>query len=187
MKKLLFTLFVSLVALGVNAQSYEKSVEAGGFIGIDDYSKYSIDISTVHGLKFTDNLFAGIGLGFRYTDALYYKGNVGSVVADSYDGKYLIPVFARLKYNLTNNSISPFLAGSIGYTIDVGQNEIKNTEGLFYEPAFGVDFNNENNTSIYVMAGFNSQSTRYEYYTLPESTTEKGFANSVSIRVGFRF
>jgi len=141
----------------------------------------------INGWRFNDYFSTGVGFGFRYTNALYYESNSLDDFFSSWDGKYLIPVYARVKANLTKGKVSPFFLANVGNTFDVGQNPIKNTHGLMVEPAFGIDFKSNSNTSFYLLAGILLQNTRYSYH---DKTWEKeitGMAQQVSLRFGIKF
>lgn len=201
MKKLLLTLVALFCIISTTyAQHYEKSIEIYGGPGLDKFTKYSFGIEMVNGLRFNDYFSLGIGVGFRYTKALYTSmyqskhvyGVLITETSKSYDGKYLIPVHARIKANLSSAKVSPFLMFDAGYTFDVGQNKNKNTEGLFYEPAFGIDMKMKDGNSLYMVAGYNVQNAHYTYYSISDSTPSyhekiKGNASTIDFKIGFVF
>lgn len=94
--------------------------------------------------------FIGAGVGFRYTDALYYQSYTHTsvqYVSDTYESRsqeYLIPVYARIKYNFSDKFVAPFIQGNVGYSFNVGGNT-KAVKGLYLEPAIGIDFNLKTN------------------------------------------
>jgi hypothetical protein len=190
MKARIIYIFFLLISISISTaaqKGYEKSIEVGGAIGLDKFTNSSFEIEMINGYRFSDYLYLGVGTGFRYTDALYYQSYITSHFYESRDSKYLIPLYARLKANLTNTKVSPFLLGNIGYTFDVGQNPNKNTYGLMIEPAFGVDFKlNEGQTGLYFLVGFNLQNAEYTYFGSSEQTI-KGMATSISLRGGIKF
>ena len=58
----------------VEAQiGYEKSIELGGSIGLDKFIKSSFKIEMINGYRFNNYFSLGAGVGFCYTDALYYQ------------------------------------------------------------------------------------------------------------------
>lgn len=186
-KKIFIVLLISIGFNSMAQDGYVKSIEVGGAIGIDKFTKSSFEIEMINGYRFSDYLLLGVGVGFRFTDALYYRGYVASNFYESRDGKYLIPLTFRLKANLTNTEVSPFILGNVGYTFDVGQNPNKNTYGLLIEPAFGVDFKiYEGKSCLYFLVGFNMQSAEYKYFGTSEEII-KGMANSISLRGGVKF
>jgi len=183
----ILTILIIISISAIAQKGYEKSIEFGGSIGLDNFTNYSYSIEMINGFRFNDYLFIGGGVGFRYTDALYFRSHIGSRFYESRDGKYLIPLYARLKANLTNANVSPFFLGNIGYTFDVGQNPNKNTYGLMIEPAFGIDFRlNDGRTGLYFLVGVNLQNAEYRYFGI-NSETIQGMATSISLRGGISF
>lgn len=159
-------------------------------IGLDNYTNYSFGIDFVNGYRFNDNLFLGVGTAFRFTDALYFtSSNSRFGWQESWDKKYLIPLYARAKINLSSSSVSPFLSANLGYTLDIGKNPNKNTKGLMFEPAFGVDFKlNNDNAALFLLFGFNMQKIQYKHFgggASPEVI--EGLASSLAIKAGIKF
>lgn len=127
----------------------------------------------------------GGGVGFRYIEALYYTSSLTST-SKSYDGKYLIPVFARITVNLTQEGVCPFLRCDLGYAFDVGRNKNKNTEGLFLHPAVGFKFPTSAKSSVYLAAGLNVQHTHYKRFGVPIDTVD-GYTSNLIFSVGMNF
>jgi hypothetical protein len=192
MKKLFFTVLAIFVFSSIFAQSkgYEKTIEIGGNFGLDNMTNYSLNISMINGYRFNDNLFMGIGAGYRYTDALYYKSYIAGVKDECNDSRDLIPVFFRIKANLTKGKVSPFFVGDVGYSIDLGGNSNRTVEGFMCDPAFGIDFKlNDKKTALYFMTGVNIQKSKY-YFIGGQSTTQeeiKSNGYAVEFRLGIRF
>ena len=179
-----------------HAGGYEKAIEINGGIGLNEFSKYSFGIEMINGYRFNDYFSIGFGAGFRYTNALYFQSyqysNHQSSTSDSYDGKYLIPLHARVKANLSSAKVSPFLMLDGGYTIDVGQNPNKNTEGLFFEPVIGVDVIMDEKSSMYFGVGVNFQNAHYKYFSIggysgSYDKVKAGMASTLNLRIGFVF
>ena len=184
MKKGIFMVILLLVTMSVHSQNIEQSLEAYGGISIDSYSKYSFGTSYEIGGTWNDRFHLGGGAGFRYTEALYYTS---SLTHDkSYDGKFLIPVFARVSVNLTKEGVKPFLRCDLGYTFDVGQNKNKNTEGLFFHPAVGVDISTSGKSSLYFALGLNVQHTHYQHFGVPTETVV-GYTSNLILSIGMKF
>ena len=183
------TLLLTGIFLSVNGQvGYEKSIELGGAIGLDKFTKGSFEIDMINGYRFNDCFSLGVGTGFRYTDALYYTSNTLDYYFESRDGKFLIPLYARVKANLTKAKVSPFFLANVGYTFDVGQNPNKNTYGLMIEPSFGVDFKlNEKNLGFYFLVGFNMQKAEYTYFRKTDEEKIQGVAGSATFKGGIKF
>lgn len=190
MKKLFFITVMSFAVQFAWAQAtYEKTIELQGGPALDHYTKYSVGASTTHGARI-DNFFIGAGAGFRYTNALYYS-SYGLGTSDSYDGKYLLPLYVRASYRFGSSSIKPMISFDLGTTIDVGQNQqYKNTEGLFYEPSVGLNIAIDEKTSMFITLGLNYQKCHHTHYSYGYgASTEEvtGMAGTLNFRIGLTF
>ena len=198
MKKSSLLLVISMFCMNsmMHAGGYEKAIEINGGIGLNEFSKYSFGIEMINGYRFNDYFSVGFGVGFRYTNALYMSthrySNYQWYSSDSFDGKYLIPLNIRAKANLSSAKVSPFLMVDGGFTIDVGQNKNKNTEGLFFEPAFGVDIKLDDKNTMYFGVGVNFQNAHYKYFSIggysgSDISEINGMASTLNFRIGFKF
>lgn len=192
-------LMLCLVALitgfssNVYAQKgYQKSIEAGASIGVGDYSNNTFGIAMINGYRFNNCLFAGVGVGIGYSNALNGV-NIKHGTTEYRTDAYLIPVFANIKANLTTSKVSPFFQLNIGYTFDVNQ-YLRDAPGFMIEPAFGIDFNLDSKKAIYVLAGFNLQHSEYSFTrnvgTTTDNwdiTTKSEMLKAISLRVGLKF
>ncbi len=199
-KVLLFLSFTFIMALPFCAQAqnkgYEKSIELNGGIPIDKYSKYSLGITMMNGYRFNYFFYLGAGIGYEYFNALYYKSYdyIGSGHSDKYDsfyGKSMLRLFARVKANLSRAKVSPYFAGDFGYTIDFNANDCGSTTGLMFEPQFGIDFKLPEKIGLYLAVGYRGQQNSYTYYNLTYgetgSTEENVLAGLVDIKFGIKF
>ena len=198
MKQLrLFTILATLlcsVSLMAQNKGYEKALEIFGGPGLSDDSKYSIGVDIINGYRANETFFIGGGIGFKYAECRYYHSYSSILgekdVYDSRDHKYLIPVFARAKVNLTKTNVSPFVAADLGWTFDVGQNPNKNIEGFFAEPQLGLDLNLDG-LGMYFIAGVNIQNYHYTYFSITSRDSyqeDKGYMiGTLNFKVGFRF
>lgn len=188
MRKSIFFAILLLFAMNVHSQNVEQSLEAYGGTSTDKFSKYSFGTSYEIGGSLSSKIHLGGGVGFRYTKALYYTsyGSYDKSYYESFDGKYLIPIFARIVMNLTEEGVKPFLRCDLGYSFDVGQNPNKNTEGLFFHPAIGLNISTSEKSSLYFAAGLNVQHTHYEHISVP-SETIVGYTNNLIFSVGMKF
>lgn len=202
MKKVItFLLATVMLSMAANSQEsgYEKSIEIIGGPAMSKSTKYSLGISMVNGYRINPHLYAGIGVGFRYTEAKFMHtwrsymqySSLHFESSDSYGGDYLVPVFARIQYNLITTKVKPMLLCDVGYTIDPGIAK-GNAVGFFWEPAFGIDISLEENTSIYFQIGINLQKihyTRYEYSYYDGASEEEinTTASTLNIKIGMKF
>lgn len=199
MKKVL--LFAFALALGASSvaqtSGYEKSIEINGGFSLDDYQNYTFGIGMVNGYRINDNFYVGLGIGYEYLKGLYYKsyeyvgGIIGSKNYTSEDIRNNIQIFGRIKANLTSSKVSPFLSCDLGYNAGLGGNNIKMATGLFYEPAFGIDFKMSDEQTIYFTIGYNSQNYEYKFYNLTLGNSydkiENVKAGKLNLRLGFKF
>lgn len=192
MKKFLFVaslLFACSTAFAQN-KGYEKSIEFNAGVGLNN-SKYSFGLTMINGYRFNDHLFLGAGVGYEYLNALYMHTYRRGSSSSSYDSKSLIKLGLRAKGNLSKGNISPFLSFDFGGALQVGSNaEYSSATGIYYEPAFGVDFKfGESKNELYIMLGYHSQSNKYEYFNFSdiENSTKRANAHLFDIKVGFKF
>lgn len=197
MRIIILSVIAVLASVSLFAQGYEKSIEANVGIGLDNCQKFTFGLSMINGYRINDYFFIGAGVGYEYLDGLYYhsyeyKGSVvGSSNYDSYDVRNNIQAFARVKANLTNTKVSPFLSGDVGYTVGLSSNEIKMANGLFFQPSFGCDIRLSDKQTIYVMLGYNGQNYNYRWFDNTLGSTEDKtltkLAGKFAIHVGFIF
>ena len=205
MKKPLYIIVLIMISCSyIKAQvSYEKSFEAGVFIGLDEFTKSSYEIDMINGVRLNQYIFAGVGIGARYANALcnkmrlynyspvyfpnessmYY--DVTSHDFDNYGGNILLPLFLQVKITLSKGLVSPFVAGNIGYAFDIGQGDLRNMYGFMAEPSFGMDIYLTKKTVLFFMAGYNMQNAQYHDYQTTKDV--HGTAGSLSVRAGLKF
>lgn len=202
MKKGITILLTAVIfSMAANAQNsgYEKSIEIYGGPALNKSTKYTLGISMVNGYRINPHLYAGIGAGFRYTDAEFmhtYRsymqfGYLHSETSTSYAGDYLLPIYFRAQYNFTTTKVKPILLCDAGYTFNVGS--VKgNAVGFFWEPAFGIDINLESNTSLYFQIGVCMQNAHhtfysYSYYDGASSEELHTVASTLNLKIGMKF
>lgn len=197
MKKILLIVGLLCICNVVYAQQkgFEKSIEANANVGLDDCVKYSFGLNIVGGYRL-NSLYIGAGVGYSYINGLYYSsyeyiGQGESYNYDSFDVRNNLNAFVRGKLNFTKTKISPFLQVDLGGTFALSSNEIKMANGLFYEPAFGCDFNIKDNQSIYILLGYKGVQYQYKAFdtTYGSSGVElrKTMAGAFCVHTGFKF
>ena len=195
MKKFSIILMLVFASISLSAQSYNHSIEVSGGVGLEKYSKYSVGVSYQGGIQIK-KFYAGLGVGFRYADALYYSSWDGTgIVSTSYesrDAKYLLPLNLRLKYNFTKTKVSPYLLVDGGYTFDVGKNPNKNIEGLFVQPQLGIDLKLKEGNALYFGVSANIQDYHYDFYSMSDYTgsdvtTKRFVIGTLLLHIGFAF
>ena len=181
-------------AMFAQDKGYEKSIELSGSFGVNKYAKYALSASMINGYRINPHFFIGAGVGFKYFDVLYYSSYISSDYTDtfkhtSYDGKYLIPLWARFKANFTDTKISPYAILDAGWTFDVGQNPNKNTEGFFIEPQLGLDVKMQEKIGLYFAVGVNLQNYHYQYISNHSDLDgdKNMMLGTISIHAGIKF
>lgn len=141
----------------------------------------------INGYRFNSYIFFGAGLGFRYSKVIYFESYTYGETYNSIDGKYLIQPYLRIKGNITNTKISPFLLADVGWTFDVGKNPNKNVKDIFFEPQFGLDFKLQENMSIYLSVGANLQNYQYTFFYIgADDTNEEIYKHDIGV-LNFHF
>ena len=144
---------------------YRGFIDLGFTIGTGSFGEDRVEFSTSHGYQFAHFLYAGFGVGVHY----YYDSEVVE-----------IPVFAHLRSEFLNHSISPFIDFKVGYSV------YDNT-GLYLTPTVGCRFAIGERAGISVGFGYTMQKIKYEYYDYPYYFTESENFGGFSIKLGFDF
>lgn len=140
---------------------YRGFVDLGYTIGTGDFGEDRIEFATSHGYQFNPYIFAGLGVGAHY----YFDSEVVE-----------IPIFAHIRSEFLNNSISPFLDFKAGYSV-------YDATGFYMTPSVGCRFAVGKQSGISVGLGYTMQKVEYDYYSYSGSENCGGF----SIKVGFDF
>lgn len=91
--------------------------------------------TTSHGYQFCPYGFFGVGFGTAY---LHNPGTVS------------VPVFAHLRSDLLNNSITPFVDVKVGYSFT-------DVEGLYFSPSLGCRFRVAKRVGLNLSLGYTLQ------------------------------
>ena len=107
-------------SLGVQ-KGYTSSVELRAMAVADsDRKGHFMFVETVHGYAFGDGLFlgGGTGLGYSFTTS-----------------DFLLPLYAKGKYNFSDRPVSPFVGVELGMGIGLSQKDLS----FMVSPSFGLD------------------------------------------------
>ncbi len=178
MKKLFLVL--ALIAgsfSAVGAQGFEPQVKVNGMLGIDTYKNHSFGAEFLAGYRFNPQVRVGLGAGIDYCN-LKYEG------ASKYRSEYkesaaYVPVFANGKFNFIDNNVSPYFSADVGYAIFIpgsGYAE-DNKLGMFFKPAFGVDFS-MGKGALFVEVCYN--------YQMRDFNGTRNY-NQIGLAVGYQF
>ena len=163
MKKIIlvavFVTLASTLAFAQKSVGFKGAVNAGyvvscSKIGSVDLSN-RIAVEAIGGYQITPNFFAGVGVGGQY----FHEGEAWEV-----------PVFADLRYDILNNSISPFIDAQVGYSF-------VDWEGLYANPQIGVRFGLGERLGLNISAGYLIQTLK----------GVSGTSGDVTIKVGVDF
>lgn len=118
-------------------------------VGLGVFDQYNLYAHTVHGVRFNENLFVGVGTGMTSFLPINMRGASGS--------SYAIPLFLNVKgYHPIGAKTSLYASLDAGGLIGVsGQNS-----GVMLSPAIGLSFNNRITFSI----GYEYQSLKSDYF-----------------------
>ncbi|MBQ9639970.1 MAG: hypothetical protein IJV06_00190 [Bacteroidaceae bacterium] len=94
-------------------------------------------LSTTHGYQINPYVFAGVGAGVN----CYRKSGKTS---------WGVPIFADVRGNLLNNSISPFLDLKIGYSV-------ADISGFYFSPSIGCRFAISQKAAFTLSIGYEMQ------------------------------
>ena len=144
-----------------NESGYKGFIDLGYTIGVGDWGKDRLELSTSHGYQFNPYLYVGAGIAANY----YFDAEVIGM-----------PIFAHVRGNILNNSISPYIDFRIGYS------PLKDVQGLYLTPSIGCKIKSFNVSVGYVM-----QKAKYyysDYYYDYEGSENCG---GLSLKVGFEF
>ena len=143
---------------------YRGFVDLGCTIGIGKLCEWRIELNTVHGYQFMPYLFAGLGVGVHY----YFNPAVS------------VPIFADIRSDILNNSISPFVEMRVGYS------PFK-AKGFYFNPSLGCRFTMRGINAINTSIGYSMLRSDYEFASYGYYYSEKATLGGFNIRVGLEF
>jgi hypothetical protein len=175
--------------VSVKAQNYEKSIEIGAAFCNSTLENNYFDVVMLNGLRLKKTVFVGIGTGLSFGDIEYFRAYVAGESSYSRDSKISIPIFARLKINLTKDTkISPFLMGNLGYVLDLSPSTASQS-GILIEPNLGMDINVSDNMVLYGMIGIHFRHAECDIISTDPSDgeLESELTSGFAVRCGIKF
>jgi hypothetical protein len=152
-----------------NAFVYQ--VEMGYSFGNEyNYSTDFLKLNVINGYKFNPYFSLGLGAGIRY----YY---------DEKDA--VIPVFVNFMANFSDKKVSPYLALSTGYSLDIKKNYTIDHVGFLLNLTAGVSIKMSNITLMHVGIGYDMQKAEIFYDWL--GTSYPKYLSSISINAAISF
>lgn len=177
MKRNFILLFICcLLAVCAHGQNYKYQGEVlGGYsVGIGTFSFDRVNLQTIHGVRFNQYLFAGVGLGVDY----FYNFDAYLSDIDS-KGELTMPIFFDIKgYLPVSPKVSMFASFDIGAGIGLTEG-VSGSKGLMFTPAIGTSLKVSSKNAITISAGYNYQ-----------AWSESGFkinTDAISLKLGFQF
>jgi len=173
MKKIILAfLFFTVSLITIKAQSeyfdgngvekgYRGFVDLGYTIGIGDYGEGRFEMQTSHGYQFLPYFYMGVGAGMSY----FHESKAVAV-----------PVFADLRADFFNNSITPFVDFKVGYSV-------ADVTGFYMSPSLGCRFGLKQNLALNFSVGYTMQ--KYDWETYYFNGTEN--CGGLNIRLGVEF
>lgn len=144
---------------------YKGFMEAGYTFGIGDYGTDRVAFTTTHGYQINPYVFTGIGAGVNYfTDAEVWG----------------VPIFADVRANFLNNSISPFVDIKIGYSVT-------DVKGLYFNPSVGCRIGVSNNAALILSIGYEMQTVDVFYFVNYHPYESSENCGGLTIKLGIDF
>lgn len=147
--------------MGGRQAGYRGFVDLGYSIGTGTFGEDRIEVATSHGYQFNPYVFAGAGVGFNY----FFDSEVIG-----------IPIYAHVRSEFLNNSITPFADFKIGYSV-------VDAEGFYMTPSVGCRFAIGELRGLSVSLVYTLLKAEVGNYYYSDTETVGGF----SIKVGFDF
>ncbi|MDE6783339.1 MAG: hypothetical protein K2J17_06420 [Paramuribaculum sp.] len=171
MKKFFICLVISLTS-SLTSQAVETGYrgffEYGYLIGVDDQHRSSMnEIITVHGWQMTPRIFLGAGVNLNLYKFKFYDDKI----------HYNLPLFADIRYDFLDSSISPFLDFKMGYSV-AGV-----FHGPYYNPSIGCRLALGDSCGLNFGIGYTYFHTRYKFIVDGSDFNITG----VNLRVGVDF
>ena len=139
--------------------------------------KYGLDVTNfnfVNGYQFNENMFVGIGTGFKYFTESKFT---------------LIPLYADFKYTFLNQKVSPILGFSAGFSFNPSNGF--QGEGFLFNPSIGAQIKGANKMRYNI--SLNYQTQQMNFLVLgpdpfrPYFTNVIRFSESVGLTFGLVF
>ena len=149
---------------------YRGIIEFGYQIGVGDFGMERLELNMINGGQINPYFSLGVGAGVRY----YFNAKEGI------GGEYgiAVPLFADVKINFVDDSISPYLSCGIGYSFDA-RDDFKGL-GLYLKPTVGMSFKTSKKSALLIGVGYEIQKIKISDYEAINS-------GAISINIGISF
>ncbi len=141
MRKVFLLFYLIFLGAALLSAHFKASLRGGVAFGPPAKKPY-YNLDIVLGYQFENSFYIGVGAGLNnsYAEQLYWTASYSSGQSRDIGTDRLLPLFARVKYNLDSARISPFVAIDAGYLVAATGQVLKRYQGFFGIPAVGVDF-----------------------------------------------
>jgi hypothetical protein len=143
-------------------------LDLGYQIGTGDYGMDRVKLDIIKSYHINPNFSLGFGAGLRY----YIDAEAA-----------LIPVFADLRINASNDKSSPYFSLGVGYSFDE-KNDFEGV-GLLLNPTIGVSFKVSDKSILNVGLGYEMQ--KMDFYDYWNGGISKETSGAISINIGMAF
>lgn len=192
MKKLLLTLVMALITLGLSAQDFSQGyrgyADLGYTIGVGDYDFGRFEISTTHGYQVCPYFFVGAGVGFHFMQKYETKG-MGDYALDTRDSNVGIPLYADFRGMLSKHKFGPFLDLKLGHFLTNG-------DGFYASLSAGVRMKTVGKQAVNLSVGYTFEKLKYatfDKFTHPgmnmdyTRSSRNLDSEGISIKIGYEF
>lgn len=164
--------------LHVPSSGYFNRTDMGLLIGSGNNEKNAIfSTQMVNGYKIHSKLYPGLGIGIEFYE------------------QAVVPLFADMSYHFGRNVLSPFIRGSIGYSVPVEDPpeawgvSMKSNGGYMYAAGLGtfIRLNGHNSLSISLIYRFQSLRSEITQDWSDEVLNLNKQYNRIAFRIGFVF
>lgn len=172
-------------AYGVR-RGYHGSVDIGYTFGIGDYDFGRFEINTTHGYQFNPYFFIGGGVGLHLFSE--YNTPHMDIPLDCRDSQLDVPLYATVRVNILNRSITPFIDGRIGYYLTHGG-------GLYAKAAVGCRFHIYDRHAMNIAVGYSYEDIEFNTFDRFTSSSNMNYTRykrklgteGISVTVGYEF
>ena len=162
----------------IDENGYFNRTDLGVLIGSGNNDKNAIfGVQMVNGYQYKGKIYPGIGMGIEFFEQAY------------------IPLYADISYFISRRSVSPFVRGSLGFSVPLEDPEeiwgvdVENLGGYMYALGLGTSIRINQNNALAISLVYRFQSLRsvqtQEWNN--EKITLNTQYNRIAIRVGFVF
>ncbi len=155
--------------------------------GNQDIFIYQVDMSYANGTEFNYSTdFFKLDFVNAYQLNPYFSLGAGTSFVYYYDEKdWIVPLFFDLRADLGRKNVKPYVAGNIGYSMDIKKDFSIEGGGLLVGLSTGISYRITKMTSLNIGIGYDMQKAMIFRDWLGDSYPE--FLSCFGFNVGFSF